>query len=106
MADATNPPERTWCEHCQDHFPEDHYDANDNHKAGAKYGPTGAEMAALAGLRELLDLLEPLMDPEFCTPFPSAWELDPDNGVSQLDGKQLHGRIKAVYERLRGQADA
>lgn len=31
-----------WCEHCRDHYPEDHYE-NDRHKVGVEYGPTGRD---------------------------------------------------------------
>lgn len=29
-----------WCEHCRDHYPEDHYEEG-NHKVGREFGPTG-----------------------------------------------------------------
>ena len=36
----------TWCEHCRDHYELDHYTASSNrHRVGAKYGPTGEQMA-------------------------------------------------------------
>ena len=34
-----------WCEHCRDHYREEHYDDIGNHKAGEQYGPTGARIA-------------------------------------------------------------
>lgn len=47
-----------WCEHCRDHFPEDHYDER-GHKVGDAYGPVGAEMAELRRLKaENAELLE------------------------------------------------
>jgi hypothetical protein len=34
-----------WCEHCRDHFDEDHYEGG-YHKVGTQWGPTGLRMAA------------------------------------------------------------
>jgi hypothetical protein len=37
-----------WCEHCRDHYPEDHYepfDVGGGHKVGAAWGPTGDQLA-------------------------------------------------------------
>jgi len=33
-----------WCEHCRDHFDEDHYDDEGRHLSGLEYGPTGVLM--------------------------------------------------------------
>lgn len=46
-----------WCEHCRDHFAEDHYGGGygEGHKVGAQYGPTGAFLAGRAAAERLRD---------------------------------------------------
>jgi hypothetical protein len=48
--------------------------------------------------RELLDALvaalRPLLDPETCSPFITAWELDGHR--SDIDGEEIHVQIKAL----------
>lgn len=57
--------------------------------------------------RELLDALvaalRPLLDPNICSPFMSAWEIDPHYGP---DGEELHAQIKALVAQIDGQEDA
>lgn len=55
-------------------------------------------------LREILGLLQPLMDPEYCQAWPSAWELCPYTDArtasgERLDGERLHERLRAAYDR-------
>lgn len=33
-----------WCEHCRDHFDEDHYDDEGDHRSGLEYGPLGEQI--------------------------------------------------------------
>ena len=47
----------TWCEHCRDHFQDDHYDERGQHMAGTAYGPAGLRIAdslLIAKIRELI----------------------------------------------------
>jgi hypothetical protein len=53
----------TWCEHCRDHFPEDHY-VDGRHKVGEQYGPAGrvlVEAQENERLREQLDALRQIL---------------------------------------------
>lgn len=42
-------------------------------------------------VQRLLDVLTPLLDPDWCSPFASAWELDPYSNVTLPDGTRLDG---------------
>lgn len=57
--------------------------------------------------RELLDALvaalRPLLDPDFCSPFMSAWELDPHHTDINIDGEDIHDRIKALVAQYDGE---
>lgn len=55
-------------------------------------------------LAELLALLAPLTDEDYCQPYDSAWEINTHSRVTDLGGEQLHARIKTVYDRLTAQA--
>lgn len=56
-------PGSIWCEHCRDHFPDDHYGQDFHHKVGKDYGPTGAEMQWRHEVKVFLQSLasEPLL---------------------------------------------
>lgn len=44
----------TWCEHCRDHYPTDHYGDDGCHKVGNEYGVWGEEHAELDRLRTVV----------------------------------------------------
>ncbi len=88
----------TWCEHCRDSYAGEHFDAEGSHLIGAEYGPTGETMQRERALSALLDAVEPLMDPDYCAPYRSAWELDTHGG---RDGEVLHEALRAAYLALR-----
>ena len=44
-----------WCGACQDHFSEDHYDSEGNHRVGPGWGPTGTTMAIERSYRVALE---------------------------------------------------
>ena len=54
--------------------------------------------------RELLDdlvaALRPLMDPDICSPYSSAWEIDTHH--IKDDGQTFHARIKALIDEYDG----
>lgn len=56
--------------------------------------------------RELLDALvaaiRPLLDPDICSPFISALEIDTNHGA---DGEEIHARIKALVAQYDGGGD-
>lgn len=41
-----------WCEHCRDHYPEEHYDEDGNHFVGKEWGPTGEGLALRRSMSE------------------------------------------------------
>ena len=47
-------------------------------------------------LAKLTTALAPLMDPEKCSAFTSAWELDPYD--HSLDGEAIWHELKAIYD--------
>jgi len=53
-----------WCEHCRDHYDEDHY-GDDGHKVGAAYGPAGERLHALEMLPEMLAILKRIAAHEY-----------------------------------------
>lgn len=53
-------------------------------------------------LAALVDALRPLMDPEVCSPFITAWELDGHR--SDIDGEEIHARIMALVQQFDGEA--
>jgi len=42
-----------WCEHCRDHFEEDHY-PDGSHAAGLQFGPTGRTMVIESAVQALM----------------------------------------------------
>lgn len=72
------PPDRgsVWCEHCRDHFPEEHYDETGSHKLGV--GPYGVLLAdrdrfgeALEQIRDS-DPIDLILDPTWAQRIASA----------------------------------
>ena len=45
----------TWCEHCRDHYPGDHYDRRGFHKVGKQHGQYGYLLKCEVVLREIAD---------------------------------------------------
>lgn len=45
-----------WCEFCRDHFDEDHYTYEGDHKIGHQYGPTGQEIEEKIKTRQQLEI--------------------------------------------------
>lgn len=50
-----------WCEHCRDHFAEDHYGDDGFHKVGFEYGPTGADAVRLVQLEAVAEAARPVV---------------------------------------------
>ena len=44
-----------WCNGCQDHYPEKHYDEADHHLVGGQYGRIGRWLAIEEAAREFLE---------------------------------------------------
>jgi hypothetical protein len=63
-------------------------------------------MSESDAVERLLDVLAPLLDREFCSAYPSAWELDPWTDWSfpdgtKADGEELHRMLVDAVEAVK-----
>lgn len=57
-------------------------------------------------LRALVEAITPLMDRDYCSPFTSAWELDPYGGPQHWDGEVIYEQVKTAWEQAKVELDA
>jgi hypothetical protein len=57
-------------------------------------------------LSALAEAVAPLMDRDYCSPYMSAWELDPHGGPEHRDGEVIYVQVRAAWERAKGVVDA